>query len=53
MLMLLLDVFDCPRTRDTLAWSSRADTHRHIVTTFEVKKGGVLAQSLGILGGVR
>jgi hypothetical protein len=52
MSMLLLDVFDRRRGRDTLARrGSRADTHYHIVTTFEAKESGasgVLAQSLGI-----
>jgi hypothetical protein len=37
MSMLLLDVFDCSRTRDTRG--SQADTHYHIVTTFEAKAG--------------
>jgi len=49
MSILLLDVFDRPRARDTLA--SRERTHYHIVTTFEAKESGapgVLAQSLGI-----
>jgi len=54
MSMLLLDVFNRSRTRDTLASrGSRADTHYHIVTTFEAKESGapdVLAQSLGISG---
>jgi len=54
MSMLLLDVFDRPRARDALASrGSRADTHYHIVTTFEAKESGVpgmLAQSLGISG---
>jgi hypothetical protein len=52
--MLLLDAFDRPRARDTLASrGSRADTHYPIVTTFEAKESGapgVLAQSLGISG---
>jgi len=52
--MLLLDVFDRSRTRDTLASrSSRADTHYHIVTTFEAKEGGapgMLTQSLDTSG---
>jgi len=39
--MLLLDVFDRPRARDTFAsQGSRADTHYHIVTTFEAKESG-------------
>jgi len=54
MSMLLLNVFDRYRTRDTFASpGSRADTHYHIVATFEAKKSeasGVLAQSLGISG---
>jgi hypothetical protein len=54
MSMLLLDVFDRRWARDTLARrGSRADTHYHIVTTFEAKESGapgVLAQSLGISG---
>jgi hypothetical protein len=52
MLTLLLNVFDRRWARDTLASrGSRADTHYHIVTTFEAKESGapgVLAQSLGI-----
>ena len=52
MSMLLLDAFDRSRTRDTpSSQGSRADTHYHIVTTFEAKESGapgVLAQSLGI-----
>jgi hypothetical protein len=36
MSMLLLDIFDRRRARDTLASrGSRAETHCHIVTTFE------------------
>jgi hypothetical protein len=54
MSMLLFDIFDRSRTRDTLAGrGSRPDTHYHIVTTFEAKESGalgVLTQSLGILG---
>ena len=56
MSMLLLDDFNRSRTRDTLASrGSRADTHYHIVTTFEAKESGVpgvQAQSLGISGRV-
>jgi hypothetical protein len=52
MSMLLLDVFDRSRARDTLAsLGSRADTHYHIVTIFEAKESGapgMLTQSLGI-----
>jgi len=52
--MLVLDAFDRSRTRDTLASrGSRADTHYHIVATFEAKESGalgVLTQSLGISG---
>jgi hypothetical protein len=55
MSMLLLDVFDRRRARDTLASrGTRVDTHYHIVTTFEAKESGapgVLAQSLGIWSG--
>jgi hypothetical protein len=41
MSMLLLNVFDRSRTRDTLASrGSRADTPYHIVTTFEAKESG-------------
>jgi hypothetical protein len=54
MSMLLLGVFDRSRARDTLASrGSRADTHYHIVTTFEAKESGarsVLEKSLGIPG---
>jgi hypothetical protein len=38
---MLLDVFDRSWTRDTLASrGSRAETHYHIVTTFEAKESG-------------
>jgi hypothetical protein len=41
MSMLLLDVFDRRRARDTLARrGSRADTHYRSVTTFEAKENG-------------
>jgi len=53
MSMLLIDVFDRSRTRAGYTWGSRADTHYHIVTTFEAKGGGapgVLTQNLGISG---
>jgi hypothetical protein len=55
MIMLLLDVFDRPQARSTLASrGSGVDTHYHIVTTFEAKESGVpgvLAQILAFTDG--